>query len=67
MAQGERAFWHMTHMKLFILDGIHDLFQLYVIEKDRYVNSLKTQVNNISYYDWSSVLKICNDLDFMTK
>ena len=55
----------MTQMKLFILDGIHDLFQLYVIEKDRYVDYLRTEVNNISYYDWSSVLKICDDLDFI--
>ena len=65
MAQGQRAFWHMTQMKLFILDGIHDLFQLYVIVKDRYVDYLRTEVNNISYYDWSSVLKICHDLDFI--
>ena len=55
----------MTDMKLFILDEIHDLFLLYVIEKDQYVKSLKTEVNNISYYDWSSVLKICDDLDFI--
>ena len=65
MAQGQWAFWHMTQMKLLILDGIHDLFQLYVIEKDRYVDYLRTEVNNISYYDWSSVLKICDDLDFI--
>ena len=64
MAQGELG-WHMTQLKLLILDGIYDLFQLYVMEKDCFVDSLKIEVNNISIYDWSSVLVIWDDLDFI--
>ena len=65
IAQGEPAFLHITQLKLFILDGIHGVFRLYVLEKDRCVDSLKRELYSISYYDWSSVMEIWDDLDFI--
>ena len=50
IAQGEPAFLHITQLKLLILDGIHDVFRLYVLEKDRCVDSLKREKDSIKYF-----------------